>query len=107
MHPKLQKPCTMYTPAHVTHLSVRALQVGRREALLAYEAALDAVRAENEAAADAFLRGLARPLTPAERDACARAQAGLDVPEDNPLRLRPHSAAVPDKCDLCSGWCSV
>lgn len=44
---------------------------------------------------DRFVQDLRRPMTPAERDAFLRARAGLDVPEGNPLGLRPLSAALP------------
>ena len=77
------------------------VQVERRAELARYEAALDGIRAANEAAADAFLRTLNRPITPSERDACLRAQAGLDVPEGNPLQLRPHSAVCMERYAAC------
>lgn len=87
--------------------SVEWLQVQRQAAWNAHEAAVDVVRRDNEAAVDAFLRALERPITPQERDACVRAQAGLDVPEDNPLRLRPHSAVARPEPGRCAParWC--
>ena len=63
-----------------------------------HEAAVQRICAENEAIVDEFLRTLQRPMTPAERHVFLRAQAGLDVPPDNPLGLTPHSAADAVMC---------
>ena len=78
------------------------LQVQRQAAWDEHEAAVDIIRLENEAAVDTFLRALNRPITPQERDICLRAQAGLDIPEDNTLRLRPHSAAAKPEPKQCA-----
>ena len=61
----------------------------------AHEEEVEGVRRANEEHLDRFVHGLRRPMTPAERDTFLRARAGLDVPEGNPLGLRPLSAALP------------
>lgn len=66
----------------------------------AQEAAVESIRQENEVQLDHFVHSLNRPMTPEERAVFLRARAGLDVPESNPLGLRPLSAAIPKpRCD--------
>jgi hypothetical protein len=64
----------------------------------AYEVAVERIRDENEAKVDLFLQRLQRPMTSAEHSVFLRAQAGLDVPPDNPLDLQPHSTAMAAMC---------
>jgi hypothetical protein len=85
---------------------VRLVQADKVSAWEAQEEAVESIRQENEIQLDRFVQSLKRPMTPEERVVFMRARAGLDVPENNPLGLRPLSAAIPKRrCDVYLGLC--